>query len=87
MQISAAIAMIAVALMLGFCGWLFLFRTGHILHLAHHTHRNSPRWVQNWPGHRIIFKPWYPTYLRFGGIFAWLVALSLLAMAVLNVAR
>jgi hypothetical protein len=87
MQISAVVAMITVAVALGFCGWLLLFRTGHILHLAHHNHRTSPRWIQEVPGHRLIFKPWYPTYLRIGGVCAWLLALSLLMKAVLLVVR
>jgi hypothetical protein len=87
MYVSVIIAMIAVALLLGFCGWLLLFRTGHILHLAHHNHRTSPRWIQDVPGHRVIFKPWYPTYLRIGGVFAWLLALSLVMKAVLIAVR
>ncbi len=87
MQVSEVVAMIAVAGLLGFCGWLLLFRTGHILHLAHHNHRTSPRWIQDVPGHRVIFKPWYPTYLRVGGICAWLLALSLVARIVLVVVR
>lgn len=81
MEISVVIAMVVVALALGLCGWVFLFRTGHVLHLAHHTHRTSPRWVQNWPGHRLIFRSWYPAYLRAGGVMAWLLAACLLALA------
>lgn len=87
MHLSIMIAMIAVALLLGFFGWALLFRTAHILHLAHHNHRTSPRWMQEVPGHRVIFKPWYPTYLRVGGVCAWLLAVCLVVKAVLLVAR
>lgn len=87
MHVSMVIAMIAVAAMLGFCGWLLLFRTDHILHLAHHNHRTSPRWMQEAPGHRVIFKPWYPAYLRIGGVFAWLLALCLIVRVALGVMR
>ncbi|HTV82275.1 MAG TPA: hypothetical protein VME18_06460 [Acidobacteriaceae bacterium] len=87
MHVSVFAAMVAVAVVLAFCGWLLLFRTGHILHLAHHSHRTSPRWIQEVPGHRVIFKPWYPTYLRTGGVFAWLLALSLLVRAALYLMR
>jgi len=87
MHVSVMIAMIAVAVVLAFCGWVLLFRTGHILHLVHHNHRTSPRWIQDVPGHRLIFKPWYPIYLRVGGVCAWLLALCLVFKAVLIVVR
>lgn len=83
MHVAVVAAMIAVAVVLGFCGWLLIFRTGHILHLAHHNHRTSPRWIQEVPGHRLIFKSWYPAYLRTGGVVAWLLALALVARAML----
>ena len=87
MRTSAAVAMLSVAVVLVFCGWLFLFRTRHVLHLARHTHRTSPGWIQNWPGHRLIFKSWYPVYLRCGGILAWLLAACLISVALLNFLR
>jgi hypothetical protein len=76
-----------VAGVLGFFGWLLLFGTARIVHHARQTHRASPRWVQNWPFHRLIFKSWYPLYLRCGGVLAWLLAACLMGVAVLGVAR
>lgn len=87
MQVLMVAAMVVAAAMTAFAGWILLFRTGHVLHLAHHTHRTSPPWVQNWPGHRVIFKSWYPVYLRVGGVCAWLLALALLTLAGLRVWR
>jgi len=87
MHISVMIAMFAVAVVLAFCGWLLLFRTGHVVHLARHTHRTSPRWVQNWPFHSHVHRDWYPAYLRVGGVCAWLLALCLLVRAVLTLVR
>jgi hypothetical protein len=83
MHVSVMIAMLAVAGILGFCGWIFLFRTGHVVHLARHTHRVSPRWVQNWPFHGHVHRDWYPGYLRVGGIVSWLLALCLVLKVVL----
>lgn len=87
MQALMVVAMIVGAAMMALAGWILLFRTGHVLHLAHHTHRTSPEWVQNWPGHRVIFRDWYPAYLRVGGVLAWLLAAALLAMAAMRVWR
>lgn len=85
MQMVTVAALIVAAAMTAVAGWMLLFRTGHLLHLAHHTHRTSPAWVQNWPGHRVIFKDWYPAYLRVGGVFAWLLTAALLMMAGLRI--
>jgi len=83
MQISAQIVLAITVLGLGLFGWLLLFRTGHIVHHARRRHPSSPGWIQNWPFHRMIFKPWYPAYLRFGGVFAWLLAVSLIVAGVI----
>ena len=84
MQLSARIAVSLVVVVLGLFGWLLLFRTRFIVHHAGRRHPVSPGWVQNWPFHRMIFKPWYPAYLRFGGLFAWLLAVSLAAVLIVS---
>jgi len=87
MKYATPIAAIAVAVALGLYGWFLLFKTSMIVNTARHTHRHSPAWIQNWPFHRMIFKPWYPAYLRCGGVFAWLVALCLLLIARIHLMR
>jgi hypothetical protein len=37
-------------------------------------HQSSNKFVQNYPLAKLIFKPWYPTYLRFMGVWAWMFA-------------
>ena len=84
MQLAERIVLAFIIATLAGFGWLLLFRTHHIVEHARRRHPVSPGWIQNWPFHRMIFKPWYPAYLRFGGIFAWLLALCLISMALLE---
>jgi hypothetical protein len=84
MQLAARLVLAFVATALACGGWLLLFRTNAIVAHARRRHPISPSWIQNWPFHRMIFKSWYPAYLRFGGIFAWLLAVCLISAAVLK---
>lgn len=84
MHLAARIALALIAAALACCGWLLLFRTHTIVAHARRRHPVSPGWIQNWPFHRMIFKPWYPAYLRFGGMFAWLLAACLVSAALLE---
>ncbi len=77
MQLAARLVLTGIVAVLICCGWLLLFRTHAIVAHARRRHPGSPAWIRNWPFHRMIFKPWYPAYLRFGGIFAWLLAVCL----------
>jgi hypothetical protein len=36
---------------------------------------NGSKFLQNYPFAKLISKPWYPTYLRFMGVWAWMLAL------------
>ncbi len=84
MQLAERFVLVFTVAALAGCGWLLLFRTHHIVAHARRRHPVSPGWIQNWPFHRMIFKPWYPAYLRFGGIFAWLLAVWLVSIALLR---
>lgn len=84
MHLAARIVLALLAAILACFGWLLLFRTHAIVDHARRRHPVSPGWIQNWPFHRMIFKPWYPAYLRFGGMFAWLLAACLIAVALLE---
>ncbi|HTX40799.1 MAG TPA: hypothetical protein VMD25_03135 [Acidobacteriaceae bacterium] len=87
MQLAARLVLIFIVAALAGGGWLLLFRTQAIVAHARRRHPASPAWIQNWPFHRMIFKPWYPAYLRFGGIFAWLLAVCLVSAALLELLR
>ena len=44
-----------------------------------HLRRN--RFIQKWPFANMVLKPWYPTYLRFMGLFGFAMALLLIFAA------
>ncbi len=65
----------AAAIFLAFMGYFCIFRPARVQEYLQRAHNRSNRLVQNLPFAKMIFKPWYPTYLRFWGAFAWMIAL------------
>lgn len=69
-----------VAAMLGFVGWLFLFRTGSVAGLYRRSPDVSGATPQT-PRAILVKKRWFRPFLRFQGVLCWVVALLLLAVA------
>ena len=65
----------AAAVVLAFVGAFCIFRPERIQGWLQRRHNRGSRFVQNYPLARLVFKPWYPTYLRFMGVWAWMFAL------------
>jgi len=65
----------AAAVFLAFLGYFCIFRPARVQGFAQRAHSSSNRLVQNFPFAKLIFKPWYLTYLRIWGVFAWMMAL------------
>jgi hypothetical protein len=68
---SAAIAGVFLALV----GALYIFKPESMQAWFQKRRNRSNKFVQNYPFAKLIFKPWYPTYLRFMGVWAWMFAL------------
>jgi len=74
--IPAASAAAEVAcVFLALVGALCIFKPESMQAWFQKRHSRSNKFVQNYPFAKLIFKPWYPTYLRFMGVWAWMFAL------------
>ena len=58
-------ATVLAAVFLAFVGTLCVFRPVHVQGWFQRQHNKSNKFVQNYPFARLVFKPWYPAYLRF----------------------
>jgi hypothetical protein len=67
-------ATVVCAIFLASIGSLCLFRPVNVQQWFERRHNASNKFVQNWPFSKLIFKAWYLTYLRFMGVFAWMLA-------------
>jgi hypothetical protein len=67
----AAVACVFLALVGAVC----IFKPENMQAWFQRRHNRSNKFVQNYPFAKLIFKPWYPTYLRFMGVWAWMFAL------------
>jgi hypothetical protein len=56
-------------------GWLCMSRPHVLLKWSQQNYANS-KLIQAWPFSNLIFKSWYPTYLRIAGAIFWLCALG-----------
>ena len=65
--VSAVIAVAAV-------GCACLFRTTALVEWARRDYQRSSRFVQGWPGAKVVLMPWFPAYLRLLGAFLLLIA-------------
>ena len=72
MQIPATVT---AAVFLVFVGAFCVFKPTSIQAWLQRRHNKSNKFVQNYPLAKLIFKPWYPTYLRVMGVWAWMFAL------------
>jgi hypothetical protein len=68
-------AITAAAICLAFVGAFCIFKPERMQAWLQRRHNRSNKFVQNYPFAKLIFKPWYPTYLRFMGVWAWMFAL------------
>jgi hypothetical protein len=68
---------------LALCGWLCIFRTSKVVDWAQNNYRSS-RITRSCPGSGMVMKPWYPTYLRCMGVYAWAFGLFILARFALS---
>jgi hypothetical protein len=65
-------ATVVGAIFLAAIGSFCLLRPVTVQHWFQRQYNRSPKFVQNLPLSNLIFKGWYPAYLRFWGVFAWL---------------
>jgi hypothetical protein len=71
LMVSATVVGAIFAATIGsFC----LLKPVSVQHWFQRQHNRSNKFVQNLPFSKLIFKPWYPTYLRFMGVFVWMFA-------------
>jgi hypothetical protein len=70
-ETSAAVACVFLALV----GALCICKPKSMQAWFQKRHNSSNKFAQNYPFAKLIFKPWYPTYLRFMGVRAWMFAL------------
>ena len=66
-------ATVGGAIFLASIASLCLFRPVSVQQWFQRRHNASNKFVQNWPFSKLIFKAWYPTYLRFMGVLAWIL--------------
>ena len=67
-------ATLAAAVFLTFIGAFCIFKPEDMQSWLQNRHNRSSKFVQNYPFAKLIFKPWYPTYLRFMGVWVWIFA-------------
>jgi hypothetical protein len=70
-------ATMAAAVFLALVGSFCIFKPERMQAWCQRQHNSSNKFFQNYPFAKLIFKPWYPTYLRFMGVWAWMFALFL----------
>jgi len=58
-------------------GWLCMLRPFVLLKWGQQNYANS-KLIRAWPFSNLIFKSWYPTYLRIAGAVLWFCAMGLL---------
>ena len=58
-------------------GWLCMSRPHLLLKWSQQNYANS-KLIRGWPFSNLIFKSWYPTYLRVAGAVLWICALGVL---------
>ncbi|MFP5227628.1 MAG: hypothetical protein ACLGXA_08340 [Acidobacteriota bacterium] len=86
MQTLPPIFAIAVALVLGWVGWFFLFRTAAVVEMNRRFLDKGGTWNQL-PYSGLMRKSWFPLFIRCQGIVAWVGMLLLLGLAASVVIR
>ncbi len=72
LKIPATAAAIILLVVVGsFC----IFKPAAVQNWLQKQHNSSNTFAQNLPFQKVIFKKWYPAYLRFMGVFSWIFAL------------
>jgi hypothetical protein len=71
---ALACAFLAFAFLV-FVGAFCIFKPESMQAWFQKRYNTSNKFVQNYPFAKMILKPWYPTYLRFMGVWAWMCAL------------
>jgi hypothetical protein len=79
-----SIAAVGVAAVVAAYGTWLLLRSEAAAALARERYHRSHWLIQNWPFHSMVLRPWFPTYLRFGGAFCWVFALLVVAAVVFS---
>jgi len=71
----------SILCLLATLGTFCIARPGIFVHWAQNNYRRS-RLIQAYPFSNLVFRPWFPTYLRFMGLVVW--AFVLLSVMVLT---
>ena len=77
MTTSGIIWLIVMSLGFYVGGGIFIFRTGALVKMAQRNYAKAPRWIRTYPFSDTVTKPWYPTYIRFAGVFIWVWAIAI----------
>lgn len=70
MQPVVFFATLGIVSALGVLGAMCLFRPGVLVDLSQRNYERR-KMTRAWPFSNLVLKPWYPTYLRFMGLFVW----------------
>ncbi len=80
---SHLVGPLIMAVVVGACGWLCIFRTSMLVNWGRTNHAKS-KLVQAYPFSSLVLKPWYPVYIRCAGIFIWVFDLAFLVLLFLS---
>jgi hypothetical protein len=80
-------ATVIAAVFLAFVGTICIFKPVRMQAWILRQHRASNKSIRRYPFSNLIFKPWYPTYLRVMGVWAWLFALVFAYAVYMSVTR
>jgi hypothetical protein len=75
MKTSDVAIIVILVLFFGFSGWLCLFKTDVLVTMGRKNYAKS-KFIRGQTFSNIVFKPWYPTFIRGAGIFIWLWAIG-----------
>lgn len=74
---------VVVLVFTGITGWLCVFRTNILVSWAQNNYRKNK--IVRWrPGSGIVFKSWYPTYLRCMGVYLWAFGALIVGLFVIS---
>jgi hypothetical protein len=76
MTTSGTIALAVMSVVFYVCGSLCIFKTKMLVGWGQRSYAKSGL-VRSYPFSNMVTKSWYPVYIRCGGVFIWLWALTI----------
>lgn len=75
MTMAHAISVLLISLYFYVFGWFCVFKTSVVVAMGRRYYGRS-KLARSVPNSGMVFRPWYPTFIRCCGIFIWLWALT-----------